>query len=101
MSTRGRIPPLPLPRKQEPSPIEPVLIETIAAVAPAGRSRASFSTSMSTSTAFHGDGINNNNNSTSNGGGGAGAWLSADGVRGVAWEVEPEVRKFFFVFLIW
>lgn len=98
MSTRaaagrsGAIPPLPLPQKHESSAIEPVWIETVAAVAPA-RNRAAFSTlSTSSSTLFHGADVDGSNNSC----GGAGAWLSADGVRGVAWEVEPEVSLILF-----
>ena len=83
------IPPLPLPPKRsehsflDASP----LIESIAAVAPlpdAGSRRRS-----QRAIDVGGDG----GAETSNHGVVAGAWLSADNSRGIAWEVEPEVRE--------
>lgn len=85
------IPPLPLPpkRPEHSSFLDAApLIESIAAVAPlpdegSRRRRGAIDVDDGAESSSKKHGVV------------AGAWLSADNCRGIAWEVEPEVREVF------
>lgn len=93
-TTNTVIPPLPLPPQRSENAFLDAspLVESIAAVAPlpdAGSRRRTRGGAIAIDV---GDGDVDDDNNHSHGVV-AGAWLSDDGSRGVAWEVEPEVGE--------